>query len=515
MANDTKKPFLWADADKAQAAAPATGGDGKKPFLWSDVQEPPTPASTDLEQGAPKATWTGSYNPNAAKYGPAVRALDAAGGAVLGTPGALLSTIAHPIDTAEGIGQSIGSWFDPKTRPTWEGIKSVLPEALGTGIGNVAAGEAAQPLAKLAGQGIGAGAKQIAKLGMDEAGQPKPLTKLALGGDRAEALSELTAPRDANGMPYQKKAEMLMQRGAEQDAIDEKAAVEARRADRERATTQRASDREDAAARKPQPITQSPNFNADAYNAGRASINPAPVAPPTPELGSPENPGFHSKVPTRMPERIAPSPELGSPDNPGFHSKLPTRMPAQVAAPEAEPELGSPDNPGWHSKVPTRMPKIAAPEADAAAGGTPRIVAPSDAGPKFTGSEGSPARWTNDRVRQLAAQGNREAIQQSVRRGFELPPNARYVAGDPDFSAGMYNPRDVTRFSPEGTPIRQGGKQLSRITLNPVGGSGARALVPDNQFESSFGPEHKEVGDLAEWETGDREGVRPKRIIAP
>lgn len=56
------------------------------------------------------------------------------------------------------------------------------------------------------------------------------------------------------------------------------------------------------------------------------------------------------------------------------------------------------------------------------------------------------------------------------------------------------------------------GDFTNRMTLNPVGSNGARPIVsPSDQFESSFGPEHQEVGDLAEWETGNREGVRPRR----
>lgn len=54
----------------------------------------------------------------------------------------------------------------------------------------------------------------------------------------------------------------------------------------------------------------------------------------------------------------------------------------------------------------------------------------------------------------------------------------------------------------------------SRVTLNPVGKTGARPLAA-NQFESSFGPEYKEVGDLAEWETGNREGLRPRKVLVP
>jgi hypothetical protein len=54
----------------------------------------------------------------------------------------------------------------------------------------------------------------------------------------------------------------------------------------------------------------------------------------------------------------------------------------------------------------------------------------------------------------------------------------------------------------------------SRVTLNPVGKTGARPITA-NQFESSFGPEYQEVGDLAEWETGSREGLRPKKVLVP
>jgi hypothetical protein len=98
---------------------------------------------------------TASYNPNAEKLGPVGRFLDAAGGAVMAAPGALASAVAHPIDTAKGVGSSLASWADPSTRPTWEGIKSVLPEALGQGVGNVAAGEVGGAAAVKAGRAIG------------------------------------------------------------------------------------------------------------------------------------------------------------------------------------------------------------------------------------------------------------------------------------------------------------------------------------------------------------------------
>jgi hypothetical protein len=70
------------------------------------------------------------------------------------------------------------------------------------------------------------------------------------------------------------------------------------------------------------------------------------------------------------------------------------------------------------------------------------------------GYEGRPATWRNQRVEELARRGNRQAIAQTALRGEELPPNARYVMGDPDFPRAVYNPRETTRFTPEGTPIR-------------------------------------------------------------
>ena len=97
---------------------------------------------------------------------PISRTLSSAGGTVIGA-------LSHPIDTAKGaleslgdaatlgltkgspLSQSVDTWLNPKTRPTWEGIKSVLPEALGQGIGNVALGEAAGVVAPPIVKGIG------------------------------------------------------------------------------------------------------------------------------------------------------------------------------------------------------------------------------------------------------------------------------------------------------------------------------------------------------------------------
>lgn len=196
---------------------------------------------------------------------------------------------------------------------------------------------------------------------------------------------------------------------------------------------------------------------------------------------------------------LVPKGELGTPTNPGPYDTFLDRAPLKPT-----PELGSPDNPGLMAKLPTRMPKEP-PE--------PRgIVNPNEPGRPRVGNEGRPATWTNERVMQLARQGNREAIVQATRRGMELPPNARYVMGDEDFTRGSYNPREVTTFTPEGTPIRQGGKTLTQFRepmkqflsegLNPLGAEGQQpihydldsngtrwAIAPDGVRVSIKGPQ--------------------------
>lgn len=146
---------------------------------------------------------------------------------------------------------------------------------------------------------------------------------------------------------------------------------------------------------------------------------PKPIVS-APELGSPENPGFHSKIPTRMPPKVEPvtaPPELGSPENPGFHSKLPTRMPEKLTPIASEPELGSPGNPGWHSKIPNRMPRTpGSPEPPAAEGpGLPKaqvVKLPVPREPLPTDNPGYMASIPRSRLMDLGRQGRPGAGQQ-------------------------------------------------------------------------------------------------------
>jgi hypothetical protein len=111
---------------------------------------------------------------------------------------------------------------------------------------------------------------------------------------------------------------------------------------------------------------------------------------------------------------------------------------------------------------------------------------PGVSDPRTSGSEGTAARWTNDEVIRQANAGNRMGLSQIVRRGLQndqrLNPNVRYVAGDPDLFRGAYNPREVTRFTPEGTPIREMQKpeKSGRMTIE---------MAPPSGTETRFTPE--------------------------
>lgn len=99
---------------------------------------------------------TATSNPAVANSNPIIRGLDSAGGAVMATPEAIYNTVRHPIDTAKGIGSSVSGAVKGYTDPnlTANAVRSVLPEALGQGIGNVAGGEMMGASGNLARAGV-------------------------------------------------------------------------------------------------------------------------------------------------------------------------------------------------------------------------------------------------------------------------------------------------------------------------------------------------------------------------
>lgn len=215
---------------------------------------------TQAEQLPPRSV-TDAFDPKA--EGTAQRFLGSAGAALLSVPGAILRTGLDPVGTARDIVSSVGNavktYANPATRPTMEGIESVLPEALGTGFGNAAA--AYTPEAAY-------GAKQLAGTALRD-----PYNEVRAPIKAAAAAGKLL------GAPELSEAFIPNRPGAYSAA--ERAAV---------------------------PLSQSPNAaNLNAINAARKAAGAPPPAP-EPELGSPENPGFMSKLPSRLPRNLRSDP---------------------------------------------------------------------------------------------------------------------------------------------------------------------------------------------------------------
>lgn len=508
---------------------------------WTKYKPTPTPAVTQLEKDA-QPTLTSAYNPNAEKYGPVVRALDAAGGAVLSAPGAIASTVAHPINAAKGLGQSIGAWFDPKTRPTLEGIKSVLPEALGTGIGNAAVGEATPKLAK-----IGADATEGARTSIGGAirngSELKPGIKStaqtvgAVTGGAPGALHGNIEGALVGGYAGAKAGPAILSRvfpeppsnvGASLPSYEDYALNRGNELNKMRAMDEAAQRRQ---AKIAPPTVDTPGgFGAplpsaeEFYENRGAELNKIRKMQPQESPTEAEKPTF---VGAPLPSADEFYSHRGAELN-AMRKQQPEAFTPQKIEPPSFPGASLPSTDEFYENRGAELNKIRSmnealnSKQAAAEPATPRIAAPSDAGPRFTGSEGRAATWTNDRVQQLARQGDRTAIQQMVRRGMELPENARYVAGDPNFSAGVYNPRDVTVFSPDGTPIRQGGKQLSRISTGesrpePEPRWAYRAHDEGNpDFDLSRNSPHATLSpeEAAEYREsrGNQEGAKPQTV---
>lgn len=221
--------------------------------------------------------------------------------------------------------------------------------------------------------------------------------------------------------------------------------------------------------RRAVPITQSPNYDPTAFKEGAASrISPSGDAVPITQ--SPYYEQWQTKVAEEATARRAAVreaakldarareavPVSGSPyyNQNQEHLASQAKLLREAAAAEEEARKPVPV-----TKSPSYDPgafKAGAAQRTTGPGQPSTIVPPSLGAPAVQISEGRPATWTNERVIQLAAKGDRNAISQAVRRGFMLPENARYVMGDMDYASGVSNPKSVTKFGPTGEPIVQG-----------------------------------------------------------
>lgn len=426
MANDTKKPFLWADADKAQAAAPATGGDGKKPFLWSDVSGPdPDVMAASKERNAQPTQFEQENSPMGQVNRLASKALT----------GANLPTSLTDIPNwgKHLIGQAADSkpfwqpFADAAKNPTQENLVGAVPLIGAPSVSmaqDVRAGRPLDAAATLAGTIAG----------------PRMLSEVP-GGAKA-GLSQIADARDVVKDIASKTSGHSLA-GAALDRV--------------------------------LPESQSaPNFHGGAYEE-----------PPRPTLG-PDNP-----TPAQM--KASAKMEIGPPGESVPVSRNPTpggyTGPASARAAQKAAQIAAPSD----------IPKATIPDVSILP--EPRAL-----------REGEKVGYNASTPRDLLlgnAQAGRPGAGDMIQNAGGTVLYAPKAAGIGSSAERLARLREIA--SPSGNPTPFG----SRMTLNPIGGGGARPLDAGNQFESSFGPEHKEVGDLAEWETGNREGVRPKRIIVP
>ena len=144
MSASSQVDWFTANAPKPQPAAP------QEDWFAANAPKAAPPEPSTYEK------LTRSYNPDVEEYaakhpilGPAARFFDAAGGAVMAFPENAYEGLRHPIESAKSIGGAINAYnpWNPN-HISARGALSVLPEALGQGAGNVAAGEAASAIPK-------------------------------------------------------------------------------------------------------------------------------------------------------------------------------------------------------------------------------------------------------------------------------------------------------------------------------------------------------------------------------
>ena len=276
-----------------------------------------TPATTAAKPPEP-STWeklTRGVNPSldefSAKHtvaGPIVRGLDAAGGALIGTIPSIASSVLHPIDTANAVGQSIEDWTThPKEMA--RGIPSVLPELVGQNVGGAAAiggvGEAASRIPKITATGT---ATRVLRGPGGYGDIQSPAGHFPGLIRELESRVPRNEPPTARTEMYDDLASRRAARGEEQAKLD--AQHEANLRETEQARQKELADAERLREQHARSL------------AGREE----PPQPPDPLIQAVRE-GRAARIPTRMPEIAPPEPELGSPENPAWHSKLPDRIP--------------------------------------------------------------------------------------------------------------------------------------------------------------------------------------------
>jgi hypothetical protein len=412
-------------------------------------------------QNTPEHGLTSSTDPNVDEWakshpiaGPVVRGLDAAGGAVLGAPRAILGhlyhsfadpstadeqdrsrpeVIAERLIGAPQIADAIQTYANPKTRPSWDQVKSVLPEALGQGTGSVAAGEMTPKVTGVV-KGVARTAlKPAFKINPVEATvKPGPISRLVLGNERANALGEMVYPEVAKTAETQAAGNMVRQAQEEmqQDFQNHGNMVNEAREGMNNDVQQRAAARDEmyndlGQARMRRGREQDTIDRRSALAAKQASKN----------LSLPD----------------------ATPTTPGS-----TAVPATLPAPGSSPTTTTGPSVEFVQKA-TKRGALSAPPQPA--------VLPPDAPVE---SEGRPATWTNQAVVQDATSGGPNTFDAAVqaspsKRNLGIPNNnliadpAARVVPDVGERKGA-----VIRFDAGGNPVPPEGGDIAPPTLPPV-----------------------------------------------
>jgi len=344
----SKQDIIGYLATRPTGTAPAAA---KRPGLLERAEKwwtTPTEDLPPLGKGGTHAPGEPAPKPTFSTPQEKTRAsLESAG--IMSAPLIVPALASAPVPTLLGLGGGVVGGTAGSMGGRYLGEKVGAPE-LGSDVG----GLTGSLLGGYAGSRVPGLAKNTL---VDATGRPKRLARLVLGSDRARAFGELADPESA---AYERRAQDLMRRGREQAALDRQAKLNA-------------------------------------------------PAPPEAPLGSPENPGWYAKLPTRMPKINTtpfqePSPFEGmtSSANPPAGAELPKTG----GAPSLKPDV----------KIVSAFKTEETP--------TSRIIQPGAKPPAVQGSY-----WSFDKgaLKNAVLLGDRDAAIVYKQRFGELPAGAGYL----------------------------------------------------------------------------------------
>lgn len=465
--------------------------DGGKPGFWSQAYSKAASMVPSKEESIRALGGSG-----VTAYQLATNPKQAIGQALQQTPGLQQ---AQEYLRSRGAGESIPR-AALNTAGTMVGVNPAAQEAAAAqgNTSGVLADAAVPAAAAIAGPLVGEGIGALKGPALDALSQYKPQVQ--------GTADFLMHPEQIPGKTVAKLADLIPDTpeaaAAKQRVIEEAQAAEInkaramqdiqlRRESMAKATAERAAAKADAAARQPVPLTDSPNYpkwKADQAAAAQAVKDAA-----------------KAEAAARQPVPVSQSP---------YYAQNQAAIAADEAARKPVPVSQSP----YYTQN-----QAAAAEAARPASPLSSIYGPASPSAEEFGQGAKLSDLVGERPSGITVVPEPRALftgetpnyMASVPRGT-LQDLA--LAGKPGAAKQIQQLGQQVLYAPSGAGISNVKSAVAlrdlleakpSMTLNPVGAGGARPIVnPESQFESSFGPEHQEVGDLAEWETGNREGVK-------